>query len=169
MPRGSGSDAVLQIVIDGTGAAFGNGLSITSGGSTVKGLVINSFGIAQHGIQITNAGGNVIEGNYVGTDVTGTTVTGLRNDIGIYIVGSSGNTVGGSTPAARNLVSGNFHGIRIEPAASPFTPADGNAVLGNYIGTNSDGDAPLGNDFVGVAFRGDNTVVEGNLIFRRGY
>ena len=53
---------------------------------------------------------NVVEGNYIGTDVTGTVA--LANALaGVAITAStipaSNNTIGGTTPAARNVISGN--------------------------------------------------------------
>ena len=52
----------------------GQGAWITEGGSTVRGMVINRFstGIA---LGITNES-NLIEGNFIGTDVTGTASLG---------------------------------------------------------------------------------------------
>ena len=54
---------------------------------------------------------------------------------GLYLVnGPNGNTIGGTTAAARNVISGNdFDGVAM-------FGADGNVVQGNYIGT--DGPAP---------------------------
>ena len=58
---------VLSGVQAGSGAV---GLDITGGNSTVKGLVINRFG--GDGIDLTTNGGDVVEGDYIGTDATGT-------------------------------------------------------------------------------------------------
>ncbi|EDN71533.1 hypothetical protein BGP_4275 [Beggiatoa sp. PS] len=75
--QSSGSNAVLKIVLDGNqGTITGtlaNGLKITAGDSTVKGLVINNF--ERYGILLMDNGGNKIIGNYIGTDADGTTVT----------------------------------------------------------------------------------------------
>ena len=50
--------------------------------------------------------GNVVEGNYIGTDVTGTIA--LANSAAAWtIIDASGNTIGGTTAAARNVISGN--------------------------------------------------------------
>src|SRR5688572_12404637 len=54
-------------IIEMNGAAAGasaDGLRITSGGTTVRGLVINRFG--GEGIEVSSGGGNVIRGNYIG-------------------------------------------------------------------------------------------------------
>ena len=85
--RVNGSNANLQIVLDGSLAGGGaNGLTITSGDSTVEGLVIQNF--AGSGIELTSVAGNRIAGNFIGTDVTGTLSQG--NDAnGIRINSSS--------------------------------------------------------------------------------
>src|SRR5207302_4509909 len=90
--------------------------------------------------------GDVIECNFIGTDATGT--IGLGNVWGLEILGSSDNVVGGTTPAARNVISANTQfGIVIDAAQNvSLTPnATGNRVLGNYIGVAADGASPLGN------------------------
>ena len=92
------------IELNGINAGAGvNGLTIDAGGSTVKGLVINRF--MGHGIALRVSGGNVIAGNYIGTDVTGT-ITDPNQFVsgdeygnlkaGVYIEGTSSNTIGGS-------------------------------------------------------------------------
>ena len=68
------------VVLDGS-QTFGDGLHITCGGSTVRGLVIDGFRGA--GIAIDTQGGNVIEGNYLGTDPTGTAARG--NAVGVSV------------------------------------------------------------------------------------
>ena len=60
------------IVLNGRAAGFNvNGLTISAGNSTVRGLVINSFPFG-NGIVLQTNGGNHIVGNYIGVDVTGT-------------------------------------------------------------------------------------------------
>ena len=54
--------------------------------------------------------------------------------------------MGGSSPAARNLISGNeVDGVSIDPSS------DNNKVLNNLIGTKKDGIKPLGNGREGVS------------------
>ncbi|MBT4497741.1 MAG: hypothetical protein HOC74_08470 [Gemmatimonadetes bacterium] len=128
------------IELDGSNAGVGaSGLHITAGSSTVKGLVINRFNFA--GIGLSGGGGNVIEGNYIGTDVSGTVALGNGGTGGSGGVGvsSPNNTIGGTSPAARNLISGNTtYGIFISGVA-------GNVIEGNYIGTDVSGTAALPN------------------------
>ena len=76
---GLGSNAVLKIELDGSNAGAGaSGLTITAGNSTVQGLVINRFG--QNGVLLGTKGGNVLEGNFIGTDVTGTVDLGVSKN-----------------------------------------------------------------------------------------
>ena len=142
-----GSDAVLLIELDGSSAAAGaNGLYITAGSSTVRGLVINRFTGCFHncayGIRIGNVGGNVIEGNYLGTNVTGTAA--LPNSAAGVAVFSPNNTIGGTTPAARNILSGNTLGITIDfPNFGNLV--QGNLVQGNFIGVDVTGTTAVAN------------------------
>ena len=108
------------IILDGNGlAADGLVLSNTADGSTIRGLVIRDFGTttSHDGIEIqAGSDGNTIAGNYIGSfNARGTLAAGLGNDYeGIWIVGAN-NTVGGTTAADRNLISGNgYYGVRIE-------------------------------------------------------
>ena len=54
---------------------------------------------------------NLVEGNFIGVDAAGTADRGNANE-GILIEGASDNTVGGTTAAARNVISANQWGIR---------------------------------------------------------
>ncbi|HEX6624447.1 MAG TPA: hypothetical protein VF064_12095, partial [Pyrinomonadaceae bacterium] len=152
-----GNDAVLRIVLDGAGVADGvSGLVIDAGSSTVRGLVISGFtnasSIVSYGILLQTNGGNLVAGNFIGTDPGGTGALG--NFIGVGIVGSNNNTVGGTTPAARNLISGN------DDDGLAINGATGNLVAGNYVGTNAAGTEDLGNLF-GVFITADNNTVGG--------
>lgn len=149
--------------------AFGKGLFIEASNSVVKGLVINSFpGIPieiapDDNLSVTNeVVKNVrIEGNFVGTDPTGTLDKG--NAGGVDLFAASNNTVGGTTLASRNLLSGSdFAGVFIEGGtAFGQGRSDNNEVRGNLIGTQRDGIKPLGNDIQGVGVLDD---AEGNSI-----
>jgi hypothetical protein len=147
-----GNDAVLKVEIDGSGAGLTNGLAIDASDSTIKGLVINRFGLDGIGID-GDATGNSIEGNFIGTNATGTADRGNGSN-GVDISGeSSNNTIGGTQPAQRNLISGNnFSGVIVDGGAN-------NSVKGNFIGTTKDGSGDLGNSDSGVAvIEPDNTV-----------
>jgi CSLREA domain-containing protein len=139
------SDAILKIVLDGSLLSGSEeGFVITSGSATIRGLVINQF--PDRGIELRTGGANVIEGNYIGTDATGTVQLG--NGYGVEIrLGSNGNTIGGTTPGARNLLSGSLSqdGVYIREAGT-----NSNTIQGNFIGTDVTGTADLGNNDRGV-------------------
>jgi uncharacterized repeat protein (TIGR01451 family) len=88
---------------------------------------------------------NVIEGNYIGTDISGTRP--LPNYTGIGL-GDLDSVVGGSTPGAGNLISGNIYGIAFGPGPNTYHNHD--QILGNLIGTDVTGQAPLGNTVAGI-------------------
>ncbi len=145
-----GGNATLLIELDGSlVGGTGDGLHIAAGGdgTTIRGLVINRFG--GDGIEINTAGGASIEGNFIGTNVAGVADRGNGLD-GIRVDNSANNLIGGSNPAARNIISGNnIHGVRIVGAGST-----NNLVQGNYIGINAAGLAPLGQNFNGIWIAG---------------
>jgi uncharacterized repeat protein (TIGR01451 family) len=153
------------IELHGNGSGNSDGLTITGGNSTVRALVINNFtgGSAQPvALVLKTNGNNVIEGNYLGTNATGDAPT--PNAAGISVT-TSNNTIGGTTAAARNVISGNTGGgIKIQQG-SPATPFDGNKVLGNYIGTNAAGTAALNNGIgqVGVIITSSNNTIGGTV------
>jgi len=151
------------IELDGSLAGgFAQGLNVAGSGNLIRGLVVNRF--SDVGISIgSGAEGTVVEGCFVGTDVTGTVALGNGN-IGILIGQATDNTLGGPTAAARNLVSGNPEGITVLDVT-----ATGNLIQGNYIGTDVTGTVALPNT-VGVLLLAPGNVVggssagEGNLI-----
>jgi hypothetical protein len=151
------------VELDGTDAGgFAQGLSVSGSGNTIRGLTVNRF--SDNGISIGAGGqGNLVEGCFVGTDVTGMLDLGNGN-AGIMIGQASDNTIGGTTSAARNVVSGNAEGITIVDATST-----GNVLLGNYIGTDVTGTVAVPNGTGVLLLAPDNTVGgttagSGNLI-----
>src|SRR5262249_40273031 len=120
--------------------------SVTIGGTTTDARNIIS-GCSGDGLPLT--GSNlVVQGNFIGTDLTGTIAIG--NNEGISI-GGNNNLVGGATVAARNVISGNRNrGVGIGGNLS------GNMVQGNYIGVDVTGTAALGNGNEGVAIFSSN-------------
>jgi hypothetical protein len=106
------------------------------------------------GVMVTGAGAthNVIEGNFIGTDLTGTAALGNTTE-GVLIAFGSTNTVGGTTAGARNVVAANRNGITISEASS-------NIVQGNFVGTDVSGATALPNMFAGIDVidSSDNTI-----------
>ena len=151
-----GDNAVINIQLNGSGAGVGvDGLSITAGGCTVKGLAIYLFG--GDGIQLATAGGNTIAGNFIGTDATGAGTTNGNTAEGVNISNVGTNTIGGSTTQARNVISDNgVGGVNISGAS-----ATGNIVQGNYIGTDRNGTADVGNTVDGVFVGGPSNTIGG--------
>jgi hypothetical protein len=146
----TGLDASLQVVLDGEGART-YGLTLTGTGISVRGLVVHRFVLA--GVRLLSCQSCVVEGNFVGTDVSGSMAR--PNGTGILLSGqgldpnlaSRQNRIGGVTTAARNLVSGNTgDGIAY------FQISENNVIEGNYVGTDRTGLVALANG-VGIAIR----------------
>jgi titin len=101
-----------------------------------------------NGVEITGSGtnANLVAGNFIGTDSTGSHA--VPNVDGVVIQsGASKNTIGGTSTASRNVISGNsWDGVHIVNSGTT-----GNVVEGNYIGVTASGSAGLGNGASGVA------------------
>ncbi len=155
----------------------GNGVQIVDsplnviGGNTAGARnAISANACAGININGDHSVGNVVSGNYLGIDITGTLAVGNASD-GIILDGGAGNnTIGGSMGGARNVISGNLgNGLSITATA-----ATGNVVVGNNIGTDSTGTQLLGNGgdgvlanaaaIVGTNGDGIHDAAEGNLI-----
>ena len=155
-----GTDATgASALANGTGVVIKSASGNTIGGTTPEARNIIS-GNASAGIQILTLNdaegstfGNTVQGNYIGTDITGTQA--LRNDShGVSIVNASDTVIGGTAPGARNLISGNFgHGVQVARCSNcPLSTAltTGNEIQGNYIGVDVTGAAPMGNGLDGI-------------------
>ncbi|MDP2949216.1 MAG: CSLREA domain-containing protein [Chloroflexota bacterium] len=180
------------IVIGGAGAegnvVRGNLIGVDAGGSTAmsnrNGVHIYAEARANliggsnpgdrniisgnEGVGITISGSaNIVQGNYIGTDTSGTAAIPNAFE-GIWIApGAQDNVIGGSTPEERNIISGNeLLGLRISGPG-----ATGNVVKGNYVGVDASGSAALANRHsVDLAEGAQNNVIggsapgEGNII-----
>jgi hypothetical protein len=138
----SGSNLPPVIALDGTATSNStDGLVIRSGNSTVRGLAIYGF---VNAIRIDGGGTNVIQGNFLGTDLTGTNAPGDSSD-GIFL-NSPRNRIGGTDTGTGNLICGNVrNGITL---ATPNCFS--NLVQGNYIGLALDSVSALGNGVNGI-------------------
>jgi streptogramin lyase len=170
------SNNLIGIGTDATPAPnLGNGVFLNDAGpNNVIGTGNVIAGNNQSGVMIVSDNLNFgndsdVAGNYIGTDANGTRNIGNGAN-GIFIYGSSGNTIGGTGPGAGNVISGNNQSgvVILTPALSAL--ADNNQLIGNQIGTNSGGTAPLPNQSDGVEIInsvantiGPNNVVSGNL------
>src|SRR5215217_5345482 len=155
-----GFSGVPLIEIQPDGNVIGDGFRITGGNSILRGLILNNF--RGHAITIETGGANVIEGNYIGTDATGSAAAANVQN-GVFILSSSNNRVGGLTTAARNVISGNFgNGVHMALGAS------NNLVQGNYIGVNAAGTAALPNETGIVVFnKAPNNTIGGSTAAHR--
>ncbi len=148
---------IIGTNVAGTGplANLGPGVEIDdTSDNTIGGTVAGSAnlisGNAGSGIFIHGRGtnGNVIWGNRIGLDATGTSDLGNASD-GVTITDSAGNVIGGTLVAARNVISGNDgHGVQI--IANDHMIPSNNSVLGNLIGTDAKGLSAVGNSGDGV-------------------
>src|SRR5689334_14348803 len=94
--------------------------------------------------------GNVVQGNYIGTNASGNAALGFVN-YGIVIFNSSSNNViGGTAPGAGNVISGNGWGFTIDGLNAGSGKPTGNILQGNFIGVGADGSTPVPNRVQGL-------------------
>jgi titin len=153
--------------------ALGNGIGIdlNSSGNTVGGTAAGAGNLISgnrcDGLRIA-ASTNLVQGNFIGTDVTGTAALGNGGDGVVLFEEGLRNTIGGTDPGAGNVISANGgDGISTELA---FT-----VIEGNLIGTDATGAGSLGNGGNGVRLAGTQGVVNtqdlvaGNVIAFSGH
>lgn len=151
----AGFVGVPIVELNGLGAGLNaNGFVVQGGNTTIRGFAINRFN--GNGVFIDTLGNNVVEGNYIGLDLNGLVDLGNNQD-GVLVRGVAGNRVGGTTTAARNVISGNTSdGVQIDTAG-----ATTNLVQGCFLGTNASGTSAVPNSGSGVNIVGgavNNTV-----------
>jgi hypothetical protein len=148
------------------GVLVNHGLNALIGGPTAGARnVISGNSI---GIFLSTSGSNfetVIQGNYIGTDITGTLPRGNQLGVGI-----------GSAPGTRlldNVVSGNAIGVRVFAISHPVIDGKYNSVIqGNRVGLNAAGTGAVANatgilidnahNLIGGAHPASRNVVAGN-------
>ncbi len=151
----------IRLLADGSNAGSDNTIGGTMPGARniISG---NGAGGNGHGIrfelQATTAG-NLIQGNYIGTDINGTVALGNAGS-GIQIFESQPstgvNTIGGTTAAARNVISANG-------GSGIFGGGHGILIQGNFIGTDAGGTGDLGNAAFGIDLQCvDNNAIGGS-------
>ena len=145
-------------------AIFSGATGNTIGGTTAaaRNLISGNKG---DGVGISGKGtsSNLVQGNRIGVNAAGTAAVPNAGMGAAVFEGAAGNTVGGTTAAARNVISGNAtFGVALE---GPGTSS--NHVEGNFIGTTPTGNAALGNTEEGVAIYRqptDKTGPTGNIV-----
>jgi CSLREA domain-containing protein len=144
-PVGNGGNGIL--VEQAPHSQIGGSQNTTVGGlctgacNLIGANAKNGIWIA--GSSVLTATHTIVQGNYIGTDLTGSVVrqSPVAGDelgngwSGVAVIGATRNRIGGRTPGAGNLISGNGqHGIEL------FSGADSNVVEGNLIGTDIAGE-----------------------------
>ena len=122
-------------------------------GGTAPGASNLISGNSNDGIILTNSDTtrNLVAGNFIGTDASGSMPLG-NGGAGVSLFGASGNTVGGTTAMARNVISANGTvGFPGSDGVLIYELATGNLVQGNFIGT----------DFSGTTIQGLGNVNNG--------
>ncbi len=161
------------------------GPSNTRIGGTTAGAGNVISGNDQNGVALLGAGTqfNELLGNRIGANAAGTAaIANSLHGVTISLATGGGNAasnnfIGGVTPGARNIISGNGQA----GVAMLGTGATGNLVQGNYIGTNMTGtgaipnvndgvrlgDAALGagpsGNFIGGTLPGAGNLISGNM------
>jgi titin len=145
------------------------GINIRGGAqnNTIGGLTLAArnviSGASDEGIEIHDFGttGNLVQGNFIGTNAAGTTALGNGSGFcGVALsLGASSNTIGGSAAGARNVISGNACGVLLTDNITAT-----NTVAGNYLGTNATGTAPLPNGAGVEIRRGANANTVGGTV-----
>jgi large repetitive protein len=148
-------------------------------GGTVSGTALGAgnviSGNGSIGVKLTDVtsngqnNDNAVEGNYIGTDVKGSTAIENHNNGVVIDYGSNGNTIGGPTAAYRNVISGNVDSGVVLTTGATGQPVSSNLLEDNLIGTNLGGTArvPNGNDGVDIEGSSKNSIV-GNTISGNG-
>src|SRR5262249_12204110 len=135
----------------------GQGIVLQGPGNTIGGTVAGAGNVISgnfdHGIAISSSQ-NLVQGNFIGVNATGTAA--LANRVGIAIGIGVENIIGGAIAAARNIISGNT-----EDGVKLFRAGAGNQLLGNLIGTDVSGTVRLANGQNGVIINESAGVIVG--------
>lgn len=163
-----GFAGVPLIELEGSQAGDSNGLFLTAGNCTVRGLTINRFfqlkGVNfghQIYVNITSSH-NRIEGNFINTNNQGTGPADNPFNLlqsGIFLQNSPDNVIGGTTAAARNVISGSKQiALELNGIGSAR-----NLIQGNFIGTDLTGTVAVPNGFRGISVSGPNNIIGGTV------
>src|ERR1041385_1728673 len=141
---GTDRDGLHPASNDGDGVVISGGdQNVIGGTDPADRNLISGNGVAGGAL----AGGgahNVVQGNFIGTDASGTSAVG-NLFFGVEFSDSPGNIIGGASAGARNIISGNG-----QAGVCLFGTRGGNQVKGNYLGANVTGTSALGNGTWGL-------------------
>lgn len=140
----TGTAAYPNPTVNAPGIVVSNAVGTQIGGSAPgeRNVISGNDGI---GINLAGADttGTRVEGNYIGTDASGSNALG-NGDTGLVVSGGVDNVIGSS--GAGNVISGNDTGVAISGTSS-----DASVVQANLIGLAADGSSPLGNATQGIS------------------
>jgi gliding motility-associated-like protein len=154
---GLGLDGVTNYGNSGHGVIINNpSVGNIIGGTTLALRNVISGNTNGHGIIVTSSSSNYFIGNYIGTNAAGNAAVS-NSFMGIQMDNSPNNTIGGITSDSSNLISGNGqNGIQI-------IGGNGNRIMGNIIGLQSDKSSALGNLQQGIYINGCNNTQIGGI------
>lgn len=156
---GKGTNANLSVQITAASSVVSVGLDVAASGTVIRGLSI--YGFSAVGI-VTESGatGVTVTGNFIGVRANGD-VPANKNLIGVGILpGSTGNIIGGTANADRNLISGNSQaGIQLL--------GNGNTIVNNLIGTDKLGSGNAGNGTQGIFVKSNANTIGGTVVAAR--
>ena len=146
------------------------GIIVQTADNKILDNVISGNGTAGVQLYLYSSSNNVVQGNKIGTDATGTVAIG-NGQSGVAINGGAYNLIGGTDPADRNIISGNGQdGVVINTGG-----AKNNTIQGNYIGTDVTGTKRVANLNYGIETSQANTLIGGdtaaarNVVSGNGY
>ncbi len=146
----------LALPNGGNGVTLLNSSGTTIGGTAVGSAVVIS-GNTGAGVSISGGSANVLLGDFVGTNSSGTSPLGNHED-GIDLLSTTSNTLGGLTSASRNIISGNLHsGVNVSLGGS-------NVLVGNFIGLDINGGGAVANGSDGVVLNDAGQTTVGGLV-----
>ena len=137
-PASQGLNTVLTIEIDGTNAGASPCLFVAADDVTIRGLVVNRC--TDKAVATTGAHSDfVLEGCFIGTNAAGTQALAPFGG-GVNPRSQTNARVGGTTPSARNLISGDsLFGAPIAFGQGLSEPVSNSLVAGNLVGTDISG------------------------------
>ena len=133
------SSAAIPNGMEGIWIAPGGQGNVIGGGTDTERNIISGNELFGLSISGSGATGNIVKGNYIGVDASGSAALPNRHGL-VLDLGAQNNVIGGSADGEANVISANGTGVLIRAAGT-----SGNTITGNYIGTDASGSQPLGN------------------------